>query len=80
MVEDKQDRLCVQILQTLRDMMSTDSEYGDKGDQLRQIDRYTVGQMQINIDTNQFCGSGSGWNRSFWVTRIWIMKLYLAQN
>ncbi|XP_023342605.1 inositol 1,4,5-trisphosphate receptor, partial [Eurytemora carolleeae] len=35
LLEDKQDRLCVQILQTLKDMMSSDSEYGDKGDLLR---------------------------------------------
>merc|ERR1719317_1725920 len=42
LLEDKQDKLCVLILQTLREMMSADSEYGDKGDTLRHslLDRY----------------------------------------
>eukprot|EP00092_Neocalanus_flemingeri_P012650 GFUD01013633.1.p1 GENE.GFUD01013633.1~~GFUD01013633.1.p1 ORF type:complete len:2696 (-),score=487.89 GFUD01013633.1:214-8301(-) len=35
LLEDKQDKLCVLILQTLREMMSADTEYGDKGDALR---------------------------------------------
>ena len=35
LLEDKQDKLCVLILQTLREMMSADTEYGDKGDTLR---------------------------------------------
>ena len=35
LLEDRQDKLCVLILQTLREMMSADTEYGDKGDSLR---------------------------------------------
>ena len=42
LLEDKQDKLCVLILQTLREMMSADSEYGEKGETLRSslIHRY----------------------------------------
>ena len=34
-MEEKQDGLCIKILQTLREMMAVDPEYGDKGDSLR---------------------------------------------
>ncbi len=34
-MEEKQDGLCIKILQTLREMMAVDPEYGDKGDTLR---------------------------------------------
>lgn len=35
LLEEKQDGLCIKILQTLRDMMSVDPDYGEKGDTLR---------------------------------------------
>merc|ERR1719436_19549 len=31
LLEDKEDKLCVLILQTLREMMSVDTDYGEKG-------------------------------------------------
>ncbi len=34
-MEEKQDGLCIKILQTLREMMAVDPEYGEKGDTLR---------------------------------------------
>ena len=35
LLEEKQDSLCIKILQTLREMMSVDPEFGEKGDNLR---------------------------------------------
>ena len=35
LMEEKQDVLCIKILQTLREMMAVDPEYGEKGDSLR---------------------------------------------
>ncbi|XP_064083329.1 inositol 1,4,5-trisphosphate receptor-like isoform X18 [Macrobrachium nipponense] len=36
LLEEKDERLCIQVLQTLKDMI-TDSEYGEKGDALREL-------------------------------------------
>ena len=58
LLEDKQDKLCVLILQTLREMMSADSEYGEKGETLRSslIHRYfgkiPMPPMQVALITN----------------------------
>ncbi|XP_065219577.1 inositol 1,4,5-trisphosphate receptor [Planococcus citri] len=35
LLEEKEEKLCVKILNTLREMMTVDSEYGEKGDHLR---------------------------------------------
>ncbi|CAH1989190.1 unnamed protein product, partial [Acanthoscelides obtectus] len=34
-LEKKEEKLCVQVLRTLREMMAIDSDYGEKGDALR---------------------------------------------
>lgn len=35
LLEEKEEKLCVKVLRTLREMMAMDSEYGEKGDSLR---------------------------------------------
>lgn len=35
LLEEKEEKLCVKVLRTLREMMAMDSEYGEKGDNLR---------------------------------------------
>lgn len=37
LLEEKEEKLCVKVLRTLREMMAIDSEYGEKGDVLRNI-------------------------------------------
>nr|XP_022296372.1 inositol 1,4,5-trisphosphate receptor type 1-like isoform X13 [Crassostrea virginica] len=36
LLEEKEDSLCIKVLQTLREMMTVDNEYGEKGEALRQ--------------------------------------------
>lgn len=42
LLEEKEEKLCVEVLRTLREMMALDTEYGEKGDKLRQnlLERY----------------------------------------
>ncbi len=42
LLEEKEEKLCVKVLRTLREMMAMDIEYGDKGDFLRNtlLNRY----------------------------------------
>jgi inositol 1,4,5-triphosphate receptor type 1 len=42
LLEEKEEKLCVEVLRTLREMMALDIEYGEKGDKLRQnlLERY----------------------------------------
>jgi inositol 1,4,5-triphosphate receptor type 1 len=42
LLEDKEEKLCVEVLRTLREMMALDTEYGEKGDRLRHnlLERY----------------------------------------
>ncbi|XP_047540600.1 inositol 1,4,5-trisphosphate receptor isoform X2 [Vanessa atalanta] len=35
LLEEKEEKLCVKVLRTLREMMAVDPEYGEKGNQLR---------------------------------------------
>jgi inositol 1,4,5-triphosphate receptor type 1 len=35
LLEEKEEKLCVEVLRTLREMMALDCEYGEKGDNLR---------------------------------------------
>ncbi|XP_053618764.1 inositol 1,4,5-trisphosphate receptor isoform X3 [Plodia interpunctella] len=35
LLEEKEEKLCVKVLRTLREMMAADPEYGEKGNQLR---------------------------------------------
>ena len=57
LLEDKQDKLCVLILQTLREMMSSDTDYGEKSDTLRSslLQRYfgkiPLPPMQVAVIT-----------------------------
>lgn len=37
LLEEKEEKLCVKVLRTLREMMAIDTEYGEKGDSLRRI-------------------------------------------
>lgn len=37
LLEEKEEKLCVKVLRTLREMMAMDTEYGEKGDNLRCI-------------------------------------------
>ncbi|XP_037535811.1 inositol 1,4,5-trisphosphate receptor type 1 [Nematolebias whitei] len=37
LVEENEERLCIKVLQTLREMMTKDRGYGEKGEALRQI-------------------------------------------
>ncbi|XP_058054159.1 inositol 1,4,5-trisphosphate receptor [Anopheles bellator] len=37
LLEEKEEKLCVKILKTLKEMMTIDCDYGDKGDHLRTI-------------------------------------------
>lgn len=37
LLEEKEEKLCVEVLRTLREMMALDMEYGEKGDKLRHI-------------------------------------------
>ncbi|XP_055528780.1 inositol 1,4,5-trisphosphate receptor isoform X3 [Wyeomyia smithii] len=37
LLEEKEEKLCVKILKTLKEMMTIDCDYGDKGDHLRNI-------------------------------------------
>lgn len=37
LLEEKEEKLCVKVLRTLREMMAMDSDYGEKGDTLRNI-------------------------------------------
>lgn len=42
LLEEKEEKLCVEVLRTLREMMALDMEYGEKGDKLRHnlLERY----------------------------------------
>lgn len=42
LLEEKEEKLCVEVLRTLREMMALDTEYGEKGDKLRHnlLERY----------------------------------------
>ncbi|KAL7012797.1 hypothetical protein ACKWTF_015057 [Chironomus riparius] len=42
LLEEKEEKLCVEVLRTLREMMALDMEYGEKGDRLRNnlLERY----------------------------------------
>lgn len=49
LLEEKEEKLCVKVLRTLREMMAMDTEYGEKGDILRAtlLKRY-FGESYIN--------------------------------
>lgn len=52
LLEEKEERLCVKVLRTLREMMAMDIEYGEKGDALRSIllNRYFHKEMIMGGD------------------------------
>lgn len=49
LLEEKEERLCVKVLRTLREMMAMDMEYGEKGDALRNVllNRYFYKELQM---------------------------------
>ena len=64
-MEEKQDTLCIKILQTLREMMAVDPEYGDKGDSLRvsllirYFSKFPLPPMQVGPSANNLLTSSS---------------------
>ncbi|XP_053593161.1 inositol 1,4,5-trisphosphate receptor isoform X1 [Microplitis demolitor] len=57
LLEEKEEKLCVKVLRTLREMMAMDPEYGEKGDALRSnlLIRYfgkAFIQKMENVDIN----------------------------
>lgn len=58
LLEDKEEKLCIQLLGTLRQMMQFDVHYGEKGDALRKnlLNRYFYKQQPLAPTA----GSGSG--------------------
>lgn len=52
LLEEKEEKLCVEVLRTLREMMALDMEYGEKGDSLRQnlLERY-IGENHVKKTT-----------------------------
>ena len=66
LLEEKEDSLCVKILQTLREMMAVDVDYGEKGDILRKnlLQRYfgkvPLPPMQCIPTTSQPVSHGPG--------------------
>nr|XP_040580259.1 inositol 1,4,5-trisphosphate receptor-like isoform X2 [Lepeophtheirus salmonis] len=58
LLEEKHDSLCAKILQTLREMMAVDPEYGEKGDSLRisllvrYFEKFPLPPMQMSATSN----------------------------
>ncbi|XP_035720753.1 inositol 1,4,5-trisphosphate receptor-like isoform X4 [Vespa mandarinia] len=60
LLEEKEEKLCVKVLKTLREMMAIDPEYGEKGDALRHnlLTRYfgkTFIQKPENVEIGVSC-------------------------
>ncbi|KAK2589036.1 hypothetical protein KPH14_001879 [Odynerus spinipes] len=60
LLEEKEEKLCVKVLRTLREMMAIDPEYGEKGDALRNnlLARYfgkTFVQKPDNVEIGVSC-------------------------
>eukprot|EP00058_Branchiostoma_floridae_P014304 XP_002599792.1 hypothetical protein BRAFLDRAFT_70263 [Branchiostoma floridae] len=54
LLEEKEEKLCIKVLQTLKEMMTTDIDYGEKGDKLRSslLTRY-YGKQHPRADRNR---------------------------
>ncbi|XP_046984326.1 inositol 1,4,5-trisphosphate receptor [Schistocerca americana] len=52
LLEEKEEKLCVKVLKTLREMMAIDPEYGEKGDSLRAslLNRYFEGAKRDPVE------------------------------
>lgn len=57
LLEEKEEKLCVKVLRTLREMMAIDIDYGEKGDNLRNIllsryfgNSFSIIKQNDNID------------------------------
>uniref|UniRef100_A0A670JE55 Inositol 1,4,5-trisphosphate receptor n=1 Tax=Podarcis muralis TaxID=64176 RepID=A0A670JE55_PODMU len=66
LLEENEEKLCIKVLQTLREMMTKDRGYGEKGEALRQV---LVNRYYGNVRKASFCstcvtslsvGGGSG--------------------
>uniref|UniRef100_H3C9P0 Inositol 1,4,5-trisphosphate receptor n=1 Tax=Tetraodon nigroviridis TaxID=99883 RepID=H3C9P0_TETNG len=53
LLEENEERLCIKVLQTLREMMTKDRGYGEKGEALRHI---LVNRYYGNVKSNQSNG------------------------
>lgn len=55
LLEEKEEKLCVKVLRTLREMMAMDTEYGEKGDSLRNtlLCRYFGDAFSTNNTNNK---------------------------
>ncbi|KAK6175051.1 hypothetical protein SNE40_013589 [Patella caerulea] len=67
LLEEKEEKLCIKVLQTLKEMMTIDIEFGDKGEALRQslLTRYygrshPRNRRESTIGTTNGRGIGSG--------------------
>ncbi|XP_068150313.1 inositol 1,4,5-trisphosphate receptor isoform X2 [Drosophila tropicalis] len=52
LLEEKEERMCVKVLRTLREMMAIDVNYGEKGDALRQtlLKRYFQNKSSFKVE------------------------------
>ncbi|XP_011690390.1 PREDICTED: inositol 1,4,5-trisphosphate receptor isoform X3 [Wasmannia auropunctata] len=53
LLEEKEEKLCVKVLRTLREMMAIDPEYGEKNEGIsEQTESETKGESQVGTDSN----------------------------
>ncbi|XP_018312040.1 inositol 1,4,5-trisphosphate receptor isoform X2 [Mycetomoellerius zeteki] len=53
LLEEKEEKLCVKVLRTLREMMAIDPEYGEKNEGIsEQTESETQGESQVGTDSN----------------------------
>uniref|UniRef100_A0A670JDL8 Inositol 1,4,5-trisphosphate receptor n=1 Tax=Podarcis muralis TaxID=64176 RepID=A0A670JDL8_PODMU len=62
LLEENEEKLCIKVLQTLREMMTKDRGYGEKGEALRQVlvNRYYEASFCSTCVTSLSVGGGSG--------------------
>lgn len=58
LLEEKEEKLCVKVLRTLREMMAIDIDYGDKGDSLRSILLNRYFNKEVGSDQQSQMGPG----------------------
>lgn len=60
LLEEKEEKLCVKVLRTLREMMAIDIDYGEKGDSLRSILLNRYFNKELVADQQSAMGVGGG--------------------
>lgn len=58
LLEEKEERLCMRVLQTLKEMMAVDFEFGTKGEELRQV--LLLRYFGKSLREGRGAGSGGG--------------------